>query len=125
MTASMNDLMRYGGRGASTGKLPGVSSEESASGSRDFTVQEPGTHSPTDQFIYEPLIDSGYEGAWVVYPPGVPCDPEEYRISRASPAGVGDFEKMKAALDESSAGSPEASETSETTEETDTGELEA
>src|SRR6266498_303020 len=97
--ASMNDLMRYGGRGVSTGKMASpvtTAGDGEAKGSRDFTVQAAGELSPTDQFIYEPYE----EGAWVVYPPGVPCDSDVARISRATPAGAGDFDKMQAALDE-------------------------
>jgi hypothetical protein len=55
---SMNDLIRSGGRGTTTGRMPGdpmaEETSEATAGSQDFTVQPPGTHSPTDQFIYEP-----------------------------------------------------------------------
>ncbi len=106
-TKDMNSLMRYGGRGAKTGVIDGEEEVElaPARGSREFTVQAPGVHSPTDQFIYEPFLDM--DGAWVVYPPGVECDPNEYRIARATPADTGDFSKMQAALaEESSEGAP-------------------
>lgn len=110
--ADMNDLIRFGGRGAATGSMADdTGAVPAAKGSQDFTVQEPGTHSPTDQFVYEP--DDDKPGAWVVYPPGVPCDTEEYRISRSTPADVPDFPKMQSALDDSSAGSSEAAEPSE------------
>jgi hypothetical protein len=107
---SMNDMIRSGGRGTTTGRMPGdpMAEETAEKGSQDFTVQPPGTHSPTDQFIYEP--SPGAEGAWVVYPPGVPCDTGTARISRATPADAGDFPKMQAALDE---------ETTEPTDSTD------
>jgi hypothetical protein len=101
---SMNDLMRLGGRGSKTGQMPddyAPPSDDGLSGSRDFTVQPPGTHSPDDQFTYEPLMQT--PGAWAVYPPGVPCDPATARISRSTPADVPDFPKMQAALDEESA----------------------
>jgi hypothetical protein len=104
---SMNDLMRGGGRGSATGVMPDDST--TAGGSRDFTVQKPGTHSPDDAFTYEPLLEK--PGAWAVYPPGVPCDPEEFRISRNTPADVGDFDKMQSALDDAQAGTPEEGET--------------
>lgn len=97
----MNTMMRKGGRGSQTGLMP----EESTTGSKDFTVQPPDTESPTDQFIYEPLGST--QGAWAVYPPGVPCDPGSYRISRATPADAGDFAAMQEALD-SAGGSTEA-----------------
>lgn len=93
----MNEMMRKGGRGAQTGLMPAE-----ATGSKDFTVQPPDTHSPTDQFIYEPLGST--QGAWAVYPPGVPCDPGSYRISRATPADAGDFAAMQSALDDAGGG---------------------
>lgn len=97
---SMNDLIRGGGRGSSTGSMPMDmgASDPTAKGSQDFTVQPPGTHSPTDQFIYEPSDVA--DGAWTVYPPGVPCDTGTARISRATPADTADFPKMQQALDE-------------------------
>jgi hypothetical protein len=116
----MNDLIRKGGRGSKTGTMPDMTIDimPEAKGSRDFTVQQPGVHSPTDQFIYEPsdLAD----GAWVVYPPGVPCDPSNVRISRATPADVADFPKMQTALDEESSEPASEPQTAESTE-TDTG----
>jgi hypothetical protein len=100
---SMNTLIRSGGRGTMTGRMPGdpmaEETSEATAGSQDFTVQPPGTLSPTDQFIYEPYT-GGTEGAWVVYPPGVPCDTGTARISRVTPADTGDFPKMQKALDE-------------------------
>jgi hypothetical protein len=97
---SMNTLIRSGGRGTMTGRMPGdpmaEETSEATAGSQDFTVQPPGTHSPTDQFIYEPYT-GGTEGAWVVYPPGVPCDTGTARISRVTPADTGDFPKMQKA----------------------------
>lgn len=98
---NMNDLIRIGGRGASTGTMPMddmMVGDSTAKGSQDFTVQPPGTHSPTDQFIYEPSDVA--DGAWTVYPPGVPCDTGTARISRATPADTADFPKMQAALNE-------------------------
>jgi hypothetical protein len=87
----MNNILRRAG-GVSTPDAP------KSSGSRDFTVQEPGVDAPDDQFVYEPLDTT--PGAWAVYPPGVPCDANKTRISRTTPADVADFPKMQRALDE-------------------------
>lgn len=70
-----------------------------------YKVAAPGEPSTGDQFEYEPMID--IEGAWVVYPPGVPCDDTEYRVTMDAPAGADDFAGMKKALDEAGASNPE------------------
>jgi hypothetical protein len=95
----MNDILRSGGGKSlplDVDLEPAI--DRSFSGSREFTVQEPGVDAPDDQFVYEPMV--GTPGAWAVYPPGVPCETEQYRISRATPAGVTDFPKMQQALDD-------------------------
>jgi hypothetical protein len=79
--------------------------EEAAEPSSKFTVAAPGEPSTGDQFEYEPFLDM--PGAWVVYPPGVPCDDTEYRIQMSSPAGPDDFAGMQKALDDAGAASPE------------------
>jgi hypothetical protein len=61
----MNNILRRAGGAA-------MPADSKPSGSRDFTVQEPGTDAPDNQFVYEPLDTT--PGAWAVYPPGVPCD---------------------------------------------------
>lgn len=63
-----------------------------------FTVAAPGETSTGEQFEYEPMVDT--PGAWVVYPPGVPCDDTAYRIQMDSPAAAGDFDGMAQALRE-------------------------
>jgi len=63
-----------------------------------FAVEAPGAETDPEKFTYEPFTD--VEGAWAVYPPGVPCDTAEYRISMSEPAKATDFESMKTALDE-------------------------
>jgi hypothetical protein len=103
----MNSILRRAGGAA-------MPADSKPSGSRDFTVQEPGTDAPDNQFVYEPLDTT--PGAWAVYPPGVPCDANKTRISRTDPADVADFPKMQAALDE------EPGETDTAAQETGEGE---
>jgi hypothetical protein len=91
--------------------MPEDETAPSTKGSKNFTVQPPGTESPTDQFVYEPVEG----GAWTVYPPGVPCETGIYRISRATPAGPDDFAEMQAALDEEQ-GEPESTPEEEVSE---------
>lgn len=100
MATDMSGLMRSGGRGMRTGMMDGMGAMPKGE-QRGFTVQAPGSESPPEQFIYEPL--EGTPGAWAVYPPGIPCDTSTYRISRADPAPAADFDKMQAALDDAGA----------------------
>lgn len=77
-----------------------------------FTVAAPGDASTGDQFEYEPMTDIA--GAWVVYPPGVPCDDTAYRIQMDKPAEAEDFAEMQQALDDAEGGSTSASTASRT-----------
>jgi hypothetical protein len=70
-----------------------------------FTVAAPGEPGTSDQFEYEPFVDT--PGAWVVYPPGVPCDDTEYRIQMPQAAQPDDFAEMQKALDDAGATNPE------------------
>lgn len=63
----------------------------------DYTVVAPGEPSTGEGFEYEPLPDT--PGAWAVYPPGVPCDDTEYRITMDAPATADDFAGMQEAID--------------------------
>lgn len=81
---------------------PEASTSESPEGMR---VAAPGEPSTGERFEYEPLTD--VPGAWVVYPPGVPCDDAEYRVQLDRPAGKDDFAKMQQALDDAGAVSSE------------------
>lgn len=76
-------------------------SEEAAEPSGGITVAAPGEKSSGEGFEYEPLPN--IPGAWVVYPPGVPCDDTEYRVQIDHPAAEGDFAKMQTALDDAGA----------------------
>jgi hypothetical protein len=100
---SMSDMMR--GRRKEMADLPayeGPPSEEAPEEQESkIKVAAPGEPSTGDQFEYEPFLDT--PGAWVVYPPGVPCDDAEYRVQMSSPAGADDFAEMQKALDDAGA----------------------
>jgi hypothetical protein len=100
---SMSDMMR--GRRKEMADLPayeGPPSEEAPEEQESkIKVAAPGEPSTGDQFEYEPFLDM--PGAWVVYPPGVPCDDTEYRVQMSTPAGPDDFAEMQKALDDARA----------------------
>lgn len=104
---TMSDMMR--GRRKEMADLPAYegppSEEEPGEQESKIKVAAPGEPSTGDQFEYEPFLDM--PGAWVVYPPGVPCDDTEYRVQMSSPAGPDDFAEMQKALDDAGATSPE------------------
>jgi hypothetical protein len=83
---------------------PQTDTEESPAPS-GMTVAAPGDESTGETFEYEPFPDS--PGAWVVYPPGVPCDDTVYRVQMTQPAKESDFSKMQQALDDAGAASSE------------------
>lgn len=106
----MNDRIRAKRRELS--EMPGDSSEEAEKSAepapdegKTYKVAAPGEPSTGEQFEYEPMTD--IPGAWVVYPPGVPCDDTEYRIQMDKPADKSDFEGMQKALEEAGATNPE------------------
>jgi hypothetical protein len=110
----MSDMMR-GRRKQMMSHYTGPEDEAEAEDSpkeeakeKSLTVAAPGEPSTGDTFEYEPLTDM--PGAWVVYPPGVPCDENEYRVQMDRPAGVEDFAAMQEALDEAGATNPEPAE---------------
>jgi hypothetical protein len=104
---AMSDMMR--GRRKEMMDMPayeGPPSEEAPEEQESkITVAAPGEPSTGDQFEYEPYEGTG--GAWIVYPPGVPCDDTEYRVQMSTPAGPDDFAEMQKALDDAGASSPE------------------
>jgi hypothetical protein len=104
---AMSDMMR--GRRKEMMDMPAYegppSEEEPGEQESKIKVAAPGEPSTGDQFEYEPFLDM--PGAWVVYPPGVPCDDTEYRVQMSSPAGPDDFAEMQKALDDAGAGNPE------------------
>lgn len=77
-------------------EAPEPEGAESESPTSGITVKAPGEPSEGTSFEYEPLTD--VPGAWVVYPPGVPCDDTEYRVTMNKPAGAADFAKMEQAI---------------------------
>lgn len=83
----------------------GPPADETPKDEKSYKVAAPGEPSTGEQFEYEPMTD--IDGAWVVYPPGVPCDDTEYRVTMDAPAGADDFAGMKRALDEAGSGNPE------------------
>lgn len=102
--SEMADLPAYEGPSADVAVAvktePADPEAESASETKSsgITVMAPGEPSTGDGFEYEPLTDT--PGAWAVYPPGVPCDEAEYRISMNRPAAAADFEKMQKAIED-------------------------
>jgi hypothetical protein len=110
---TMSDMMR--GRRKEMMDMPAYegppSEEEPGEQESKIKVAAPGEPSTGDQFEYEPFLDM--PGAWVVYPPGVPCDDTEYRVQMSSPAGADDFAEMQKALDEAGATSSEPSSSTE------------
>jgi len=65
-----------------------------------ITVLQPGDKDDPDMYTYEPMDN----GAWMVYPPGVPCDDQELRVELDHPATPEDFEEMQEALDAAGGG---------------------
>lgn len=110
----MNDMMR--GRRAEMAAMPADEPEPPAEeeAGKKFTVAAPGEPGDDTKFEYEPVVDR--PGAWVVYPPGVPCDDTEYRISMDSPAAESDFAGMQEALEDAGATNPEPAPDSEVAE---------
>ena len=77
---------------------PTPESSEQPENAEGLTVIAPGEPSTGEKFEYEPLTDA--PGAWAVYPPGVPCDENEYRVAMDRPAGKDDFAKMTKAIED-------------------------
>jgi hypothetical protein len=70
-------------------------------GESAIVVRAPGEEDSPEMFTYEPSADA--PGAWVVYPPGVPCPAEGYRVQLDHAASPEEFEDMEIALDEAGA----------------------
>jgi hypothetical protein len=62
----------------------------------DFTVLEPGDEADPEKYTYE--LAPGSPGAWMVYPPGVPCESTGQRIQTSGPASASELTEMEAAL---------------------------
>ena len=82
--------------------------EASETSEEKFKVAAPGEPSTGEQFEYEPMLD--IPGAWVVYPPGVPCDDAEYRVQMDSPADKDDFPNMEKAITDAGGNTSESAE---------------
>lgn len=79
----------------------GAEPESAATDAADrasMTVLAPGEPDDPARFSYEPF--SGADGAWIVYPPGVPCPATEARVSKDGPANADDFPEMQQLLDD-------------------------
>jgi hypothetical protein len=59
-----------------------------------FTIHPPGTPSDPDQYNYEPQPD----GAWRVYPPGVPAPNHMLQASMPRAASTADYKRMAGAF---------------------------
>jgi hypothetical protein len=109
--SNMSDMMRKRRRDMladSVGDMPYTPPDEETTESseivtkdaleapQDFVVKNPGESDSLQEFTYEPMTD--IPGAWVVYPPGIPCDTAEYRITMDHPAEAGDFDSMAQSL---------------------------
>lgn len=102
------DMAAMPGSEPYTGPEPANDADKATENTEKFQVLAPGDADTETQFEYEPFTD--IPGAWVVYPPGVPCDPNEYRVRMDQPAGPDDFAEMQKALDDASDTGSEATE---------------
>ena len=59
-----------------------------------IVVKAPGEEADPDMFTYEQMDN----GAWMTYPPGVPCEGEGYKVQLDHPATEEDFLSMEEAL---------------------------
>lgn len=98
----MEDLPAYEGPAKAEVESP----KEDAPG-KQFTVKAPGEPSDGESFEYEP--SEATPGAWMVYPPGVPCDDTAYRITMDAPATADDFAGMQEAIEDAGGRNPEPS----------------
>jgi hypothetical protein len=96
----MVDLPAYEGPPSTDTETPKEDSPGKA-----FTVKAPGEPSDGESFEYEPSEST--PGAWMVYPPGVPCDDTAYRITMGSPATAEDFAGMQEAIEDAGGGNAE------------------
>lgn len=71
-----------------------------------ITVLAPGDAAAEDMYTYERQDN----GAWMVYPPGVPCEAGKSRIQLDHPATETEYADMDAALGASGATDDEAAE---------------
>jgi hypothetical protein len=101
----MADLPAYGGPPSEEVSEPSDTPTEEAT---EFTVKAPGEPSTGEGFEYEPMSSS--PGAWVVYPPGVPCDDTQYRVTMTGPAAASDFAGMEKAIEDAGGSTGEAPE---------------
>jgi hypothetical protein len=86
------DSYMYGGGGGEDTNEPNDSPKEDAA---EMVVLGPDDQDDPSMYTYEPVGN----GAWMVYPPGVPCETGAQRIEIDHPADSTEFSKMQARLD--------------------------
>lgn len=107
----LQDYMYQGDSGAADPENAAESTSEPASDTdTGMTVLNPGDPDPGDQYVYE----QGPGGAWMVYPPGTPCDTDKARVALDHPATTEEFDKMTQALAGSSSATGASAETDTT-----------
>lgn len=62
----------------------------------DFTVLAAGDTPDPEMYVYE--LEPDRPGAWLIYPPGVPCESGGAKIQRSSPASAAELTEMETAL---------------------------
>jgi len=73
-----------------------------------FTVLAAGDTPDPEQYTYE--LSTEAPGAWMIYPPGVPCPSGAAKIQRSSPASAAELAEMETALLEAEGGTAESAE---------------
>jgi hypothetical protein len=74
-----------------------------------ITVLAPGDEASPDMYTYEKMDT----GAWMVYPPGVPCETGKSRVQLDHAATEAEYADMEAALEASDQTKSEAPDTAE------------
>ena len=85
-----------------------VPDDEAAEG-EGLVLVPPGQDDDPEMFTYK----SNGDGTWVVYPPGMPCDPGEYRIQSDHAATAEEMASMQTMLDEATATAAPPAESAE------------
>lgn len=103
MRSRRREMLDYMYRGGATDDpAQDPEADPAAEPAPTFTVVDAGQPTNEDEstsFVYEPFEGSeGVQGAWVVYPPGVPCDQEERRVIMDHPATPEEFDRMAEAI---------------------------
>lgn len=92
-----------------TDMAPADVAEAPPSDAGAITVLAPGDQASPDMYTYEKMDT----GAWMVYPPGVPCETGKARVQLDHAATEAEYADMETALEASDTTSTEAPETTE------------